>query len=54
MIEKFHLELAWIPILVGGQAFRHGGSDVIERYPNTTLINDLYDLEIFINKYSQS
>ena len=54
MVKTIYSELTSIPILVGGQAFRHGGSDVIERYSNTTLIKDLYDLEIFIDNYSQT
>jgi len=39
-----------IPILVGGQAFNHGGKEIIEKYKNVTLINDLNTLELFISK----
>lgn len=54
MMEKIHIELPSVPLLVGGQAFRHGGSDVIDRHTNAIYINDLYSLQIFIDKFSSS
>jgi MerR family transcriptional regulator, light-induced transcriptional regulator len=38
------------PVLVGGQAFRHGGQEVIAGDPLVTLIPDLYTLESHIDQ----
>ncbi len=52
MIAKIRSELPSLPVLVGGQAFRHGGADIIDRHSNTTLITDLYTLDSFIDKFN--
>ena len=54
LLEKF-LQLAQkdipdIPILVGGQAFRHGGHDVLTKYKNVIYKPDLESTEEFIKK----
>ncbi|MFW5786583.1 MAG: cobalamin B12-binding domain-containing protein, partial [bacterium] len=30
-----------LPIVIGGQAFRHGGGELLDRYPNTAYLPDL-------------
>jgi methanogenic corrinoid protein MtbC1 len=37
-------------VLIGGQAFRKGGSDVIERYENVRYIKSLEELEYLIDR----
>ena len=37
-----------LPILIGGQAFRWGGQDIPERYPNVRLPSSLKDLRDWI------
>jgi methanogenic corrinoid protein MtbC1 len=37
-------------ILVGGQAFRWGGCEVVAAYPNTDLVSSLSELEAFLQE----
>lgn len=37
-----------LTIITGGQAFRHGGEDIIKRYNNVFLLPDLESTELFI------
>ena len=39
-----------LPVVVGGQAFSHGGKEFLLKFNDVTFIPDLYSLEIFINK----
>ncbi len=39
-----------LPVIIGGQAFRHGGQEVAERYPNTRYIANLKELEDYIDQ----
>jgi methanogenic corrinoid protein MtbC1 len=41
-----------LPVLVGGQAFRWGGRDRVEKYPAVTLVSTLEELESFIRHCS--
>jgi methanogenic corrinoid protein MtbC1 len=41
-----------LPVLVGGQAFRWGGRDSVEKYPEVTLLPTLRELESFIRQGS--
>jgi len=41
-----------LPVVVGGQAFRWGGQDRVEKYPGVTLIPTLKELESFIRQGS--
>jgi len=34
-----------LPVWIGGQAFRHGGRDEIESFPNVKLITGMDELE---------
>ena len=40
-----------LPILIGGQAFRWGGSDIADKYPGVELVNSLDELEVMINQW---
>jgi MerR family transcriptional regulator, light-induced transcriptional regulator len=44
MMEKVRSHYKDLEILVGGQAFRWGGTDIAGRFPNTTYIPSLHDL----------
>ena len=52
MLEKMIKEIrgSWsdLKILAGGQAFRHGGVDVLEKYPNVSYLSDLTSLDAFL------
>jgi MerR family transcriptional regulator, light-induced transcriptional regulator len=37
-----------IPVIIGGQAFRHGGESIAEDFIDVTLISDLEELEHYI------
>lgn len=48
MLQLLNKELPNLNILIGGQAFTHGGQDVLSKYQNTTYLPDLYSIELFI------
>jgi len=37
-----------LTVIVGGQAFRYGGKDVLLKYSNVIFIPDLYSLKLFV------
>lgn len=45
MLGEIKKEFPETPVWAGGQAFRWGGSEVLEKYPGTLLITSLHDLE---------
>ena len=47
-IEILQSNFSDMPLLVGGQAFRWGGADIIKKYKNTDLITSIDDLEKMI------
>jgi len=51
MIQKVQKEFPDLPILVGGQAFQHGGKDIIMKYDNLVFEPDLNSTEIFIKNF---
>ena len=51
MIQKIREQKPNLPILVGGQAFRRGGQDVIARYPNAKYLPDLNIVDIYIKHF---
>jgi hypothetical protein len=51
MIQKIRAQKPNLPILVGGQAFRRGGQDVIARYPNAKYLPDLNIVDIYIKHF---
>ena len=48
LVTEAHPEL---PILVGGQAFRWGGTDLLNRYMNVTYIASIVELEQKMEEY---
>lgn len=48
MIKLIRTEFPDLPIIIGGQAFRHGGKDLLNAFDNIKFIPDLYSLELFI------
>lgn len=48
LIKEFQKEFSDIPILVGGQAFRHGGGELIKKYPNVVYQPNLISTDKFI------
>ena len=48
-IEVVKADFPKLDLLIGGQAFRWGGIDVIRRYPGTEYISSLDELENLIN-----
>ncbi len=51
MIRKIRKEFPNLSILVGGQAFLHGGQDVLLKYYNVTYLPDMQSIELQITKY---
>lgn len=51
MIQKMRKEFPDLPILIGGQAFRHGGKDIILKYDNVAFSPDLTHTELFIKNF---
>lgn len=51
MILEIRAVFPDMPLLIGGQAFRHGGREIISRFNRLTFISDLEELEIYINSY---
>lgn len=48
MLQLINKKLPNLKILVGGQAFRHGGQHILSKYQNTSYLPDLYSTELFI------
>ncbi|WP_092437763.1 hypothetical protein [Williamwhitmania taraxaci] len=48
MIQEFKEEFPELTILVGGQAFTHGGQDTLLKYTNVIYKSDMRSLELFI------
>lgn len=51
MIQQVQKEFPDLPILVGGQAFEHGGKGVLMKYKNVEYKPDLNSTEIFIKNF---
>jgi methanogenic corrinoid protein MtbC1 len=54
MIPIIKKEFPELPILVGGQAFRHGGQDILLKYENVIYKPDLNSTELFIKDFNQN
>jgi len=50
MLKLIRLEFPELPVIVGGQAFMHGGREVAEKFVNVKFIGDLHELDYFIKK----
>lgn len=53
MIQEIREDFPKLPILVGGQAFLHGGQDVLLKYENVVYQEDLSSTEQYIQKINQ-
>lgn len=53
-IENIRRRFPELPVLVGGQAFRWGGTDDIAQFPRTTYIQSIADLESLIQADSRT
>lgn len=53
-IMKIRKEFPHLTILVGGQAFEHGGKEVLEQYDDVYYKPDLRSTELFVNKHMQN
>ncbi|MBI9034409.1 MAG: cobalamin-dependent protein [Bacteroidales bacterium] len=47
-LETLTIEFPELKILVGGQAFRHGGVKILDKFQNVSFMHDLNDLEEFL------
>ena len=50
ILELLNNEFPDLKILVGGQAFLHGGKEILNIYNNVTYLEDLYKLESFLQQ----
>jgi len=49
--ETIRTHFPRIPVMVGGQAFRWGGSDLVRRYSDAYYLNSIHVLETFLTSY---
>ncbi len=49
MVQIFRNEFPELPVLVGGQAFKHGGLDILQKHHNVVFLPDIYKTEQYIN-----
>ncbi len=54
MIQEFKEEFPELTILVGGQAFTHGGQDTLLKYPNVIYKSDMRSIELFIKNINEN
>ncbi|MCX6162429.1 MAG: cobalamin-dependent protein [Ignavibacteriae bacterium] len=54
MIQMIRKEFPVLPILVGGQAFRHGSQNVLLKYDNVIYKSDLNSTDLFIKTLNQN
>jgi methanogenic corrinoid protein MtbC1 len=48
-VAKIRQHFPDMPVMVGGQAFRWGGQEIIREFSNITYLSDIEDLHKFIN-----
>ncbi len=53
MVGLLEQRFADLPVIVGGQGFRHGGKQALENEPNVTYIDALATLERFIDVFDK-
>ena len=53
MIRAIRAEYPTLPILVGGQAFSRGGTEVLEKFENVIFKPDLHSTEQYIINYTK-
>ncbi len=50
-LETIRKTFPELKIIVGGQAFRWGGTDIADKYPGVEYISSIIELENLLNKY---
>jgi methanogenic corrinoid protein MtbC1 len=53
-LAKIRSELPDLPIIVGGQAFRWGGSELAQQFKGVQIINSINDLSTFFNQQNHA
>jgi len=48
-LTELTLRFPETPVLLGGQAFRWGGRDIVSDFPNATIIDSLHELKKYLN-----
>ncbi len=54
MIIELQRRFVGLPLIVGGQAFRHGGQSTVGKLDGVTLVRDLGELETYIKTFELS
>ena len=54
MIGRMQKEFPELPIVVGGQAFRHGGEEVLTKYKDVVYLPDLDSVQLFIKNFQRN
>ncbi|MDX9748820.1 MAG: cobalamin-dependent protein [Paludibacter sp.] len=49
MILEIRKQFPKVPVIVGGQAFTHGGSKILKQYEKAHYLKNLYELEQYIH-----
>lgn len=52
MLQQIHEEMPGLKVFVGGQAFRHGGQDVIAQYKHVIYLPDLNSLDYYLKNFN--
>ena len=53
-LQRIRKEFSDLPVLVGGQAFQHGGKEVLEQFDKVYYKADLRSTESFINELTEN
>lgn len=51
LMEMIRKEFPELPVLLGGQAFHHGGIEILNQYNNVIFNKDIYETESFIKNF---
>jgi methanogenic corrinoid protein MtbC1 len=51
MITELQRRFVGLPLIVGGQAFHHGGQEAVGTLDGVTLVRSLYELETYIKTF---
>jgi methanogenic corrinoid protein MtbC1 len=51
LMELLRKKFPELPILIGGQAFHHGGIEILNQYDNVIYNKDIYETESFIKNF---
>ena len=51
MLERIRNEFRALPVIVGGQAFRWGGVDLVTAYAGVRYVSSIFELEQLIKEW---